>query len=449
MRRYIDGPQPSNNAVNRRNFATLLASAPLFGSDWPSFRGPQGSGIGPKGDPPVNWTAGQLLWKTAIPGIGHSSPVVWGDRVYVFTAVAAGESAIDMSTHDKVVFAKDTVPHTWKLLTLDRASGRILWQTDVHQGTPRQPRHARGSYANATPATDGRYIAVQAYQDVLACLNRSGKVLWTKQVGPPEGKLFLDPASSPVFYDGMLFLLADWQKGGFLAAYEPASGREIWKAPREEGLSWTTPAGYRRPDGKSVILINSSRRIRAYLASTGEEVWRLDNQVKEPWDRIPVPVVTADHVIFTGGSPDQGIYAVRHSAAGDITLAAGAVSSEHVAWKTERGAPYMATPLVMAGLIYTVGTNGVVTAYAEKTGQRVYQERATPAGTMVSASPVGADGRVYFTSEAGEVIVVRAGHKFEVIGRGKVDDSVFATPAISGRMMLIRGLTHLYAAGRA
>jgi outer membrane protein assembly factor BamB len=429
--------------MNRRTFLSLPAVA------WPSFRGPNATGIAARSNPPVTWKAGESLWKTRIPGVGHSSPVVWGDRVYVLTAVASGESTVDMKTNDKVVFATDLLPHSWKVLALDRKSGRIVWQSEVHSGTPKQARHVRSSYANATPATDGRRVAVMAFQDRLVCLDSRGKILWSKDVTPPNPKYALDPAASPIFHDGMLINLVDWEREGYLAAYDAETGREIWKTPRAERMTHTTPVGYRIPGGESVIVANSARWVRAYLARTGEELWRFDNSVKDIWDRIPAPAITKDHVIITGGSPDQPIFAIRHSARGDISLKSGERSNTHVAWSTQRGAPYMSTPLAMDGLIYVVATNGVLTVYEERNGERVYQERAVAAGELVAASPVAVEGRVYITAESGTVVAVKAGRIFEILGRGTVDDAVLATPAIAGRLLLIRGLNHLHAVGRA
>jgi len=418
-------------------------------AEWPSFRGPQSTGIAAGADPPVSWTAGQALWKTRIPGIGHGSPIVSGDHVYVFTAVAAGESSVDLKKVDSVVFATDLVPHTWKILALHRKSGRILWQTDVHTGTPRQPRHVRGSYANSTPATDGRRIAAIIYQDKLVCLDTRGRVPWSRELAPSNPKSALDPAASPIFHDGMLIVLADWERDGFLMALDPATGREIWKTPRTEGMTWTTPAAYRTPSGESLIVVNSARWVRAYQAATGREQWRFDNGVKEPWDRIPAPVITPDHLIITGGSPDQPIVAIRHSARGDITLKPGERLNRDVAWSTERGAPYMTTPLAYQGQLYVIATNGVLTVYDERSGERLYQQRTVAPGDMIAASPIAAAGRVYTTCESGEVLVLRAGRRYEVMGKSEIGDPVLATPAIAGCLLLVRGLTHLHAFGRA
>ncbi|MDX2150287.1 MAG: PQQ-binding-like beta-propeller repeat protein [Bryobacteraceae bacterium] len=418
--------------MQRRQFLALLSS-----TNWPSFRGPNATGTLPSADPPLQWD--RPLWTTPIPGAGHASPVVWGDSVYVITAVPAGApTTVDLKANDRVVFAEDRVPHTWKLLALHRATGRIRWQSDLHQATPRQARHSRGSYANATPATDGRRIVVSLWQEAIACVDAKGRLRWKKDIRPADPKAALDAASSPVIDGNLVFLQCDWSPGGFLLALDLDSGNEVWRKPRAEGHSWTTPAVYRSPQGESVLVANSSRRILGYRTRDGAELWSFDNSTTQPWDRIPAPVVTGDLVIVTGGAPDRPIYAIRTSASGEV-------KPEHLAWTTGRGAPYMSTPLALDGLLYTVQGNGILTAYELSTGARLYQQRL---GCQVSASPVGVPDRVCLLAEDGTLFSIKSGRTYELLAKASAGEPCLATPALSGRLLIARGISRVAAFGQ-
>ncbi len=397
----------------------------------------------------MTWSTKDVRWRTPIPGIGHASPVVWGERVYVTTALASGTSTVDIKVNDKVEFATDLIPHKWQVLAIDRRSGRVLWDCTIQEGTPGQARHVRASYANATPATEGRFIVAPVFQYGVVCLDRDGRVRWTKEIKPDNPKFALDPASSPVIVGDLVIVQNDFERNGSLVALDLATGRQVWTAARNEGMTWSTPAVYRAPDGSMQIIANSPRWVRAYDARTGEEIWRMNNSTAQPWDRIPAPVIAGDRIVITGGGPERPIYAIRADARGDITLAAGERANRHVIWSTERGAPYMATPLVVDGLIYVLGNNGVLTVHDANDGSRIYQQRVAEAGTNFSASPIAASGRVYITSEDGDVFAVKTGRAFQLAGKGSIAEPVFATPAISGRLLVARGLKTLTAVGRA
>jgi outer membrane protein assembly factor BamB len=378
---------------------TVFSSASAADSNWPMFRGPQASGIGDDVSLAYSWKAPngtRVKWRAAIPGLSHASPIVWGDRVYVLSAVSEG-STLDMKA-EGVVFAKDTIQHDWSLHALDRETGRERWVRTVHRGTPWQPRHVRATYANATPATNGTHIALVLANEGLFVLDMDGTLLWRKEMAPPKPDSSLDPASSPVIVDDVVIVQNDWHQGGFVAAFDLKNGQERWRIARDEGLSWSTPGVFDAAAGKQIVL-NSSRWIRALSPRDGGELWRLNNTAKGSWDRVVTPIAAEGLLIVAGGGGERPIYAVRPSATGDISLQPNQRASDAIAWTTERGSPYMPTPLAYRGLIYVCASNGVLAVYRANDGSLVYQSRLADGAGPFSASPVAAAGASTFPAK--------------------------------------------------
>lgn len=429
--------------------AVLAVSIPLSAQNWPSFRGAQAAGVA-SGSPPAEWdtTKGRnVAWKTPIPGMGHSSPVVWGDVVYVTTAVpATGESPLEMA-NDKVVMADDQIEHTWRLLAIDRRSGRVLWNQVAHQGVPSAKRHIKSSFANATPATDGRHIVALMASEALVVFDASGKLLWKKALEPASDRAMLDQSSSPILYGQSIILQDDRRRGSYIAAFELATGKQLWRVERNEGMSWSTPTVVRASAaGKSrdVLVTQSGRFIRGLDPATGKEIWQMAQNDPQPWDRIPAPVASGDLVYVTGGNPSRPVFAIRKAAFGDITLQENQTSNAHVAWSSTRGGAYMPTPIVVGAVLYVLRENGVLSAYRAATGELLYQERLGSGGYF-SASPVAARGQLYMVNDDGEAFVVRAGDKFELLKQNAMGEMCFATPAITGDMLIVRTRSHLVA----
>jgi outer membrane protein assembly factor BamB len=420
----------------------MLAQQPT--DNWPAFRGAHASGVSATATPPLTWdieSATNVAWKTAIPGLGHSSPVVWGNRIYLTTAIGKDASALALALGDSdragIDPANDTVPHQWQLLAVDRDTGKIVWTRTLHQGVPRVKRHVKGSHASATPATDGRVLVAMLGSEGLFAFDMQGKELWRKDFGPLAVGLADDPsyewgpASSPVIYGDMVIVQNDRYKDSFVAALDLQTGKEIWRASREERPAWSTPLVHVH-DGRATVVVVSPLFVRGYDVRTGRELWRVadpDGQVK-----VSTPVAAGELAIATGGWPSAAkpIVAVR-------------VRDGSIAWQHERGSPYTTTPLVYDGLIYIVTDNGILSAYEAATGRRIYQTRVSSSAGAFSASPVAAAGRIYFAGEDGHVVVVRAGRKFEVLATNEMDDVCMATPAFSGNLLLMRTKTHLYA----
>ncbi|MGH9319089.1 MAG: PQQ-binding-like beta-propeller repeat protein [Vicinamibacteria bacterium] len=426
----------------------LAVSTESFAQNWPQFRGPDGGGIADRQNLPVNWdVAGgeNLLWRTPVPGLAHSSPVVWGDRIYLTTSVAEMNEDPTLRLGDSDAAGIDTAPdlvfHRWEILALDKRTGGIVWQKTAHRGVPRLKRHGKASHASATPATDGRHLVALLGTEGLYCFGMDGDLHWRVDVGLLDVGYWGQPdyqwgaASSPLIYRDLVFVQNDRQKDSFVAAYDLETGKEVWRAARDEKPAWSTPAIYRGETGVELVT-NGANWIRANDPTTGAELWRLshgDLQVI-----TPTPLVAGDRIVVTGGNPTgaQTTFAIRPGARGD--------AASHVLWEAERSSPYTPTPLAYQGILYVIVDNGILSAYDLETGERVYRRRLE-VGAGFSASPVASDGKIYLPSEDGAVFVVRAGRELETLARNEMGEPLMASPAVSDGILLVRGRRHLFA----
>jgi outer membrane protein assembly factor BamB len=422
--------------------------------NWPQFRGPDATGVADGQHPPTTWDvkAGtNVKWKTPIPGLGHSCPVVWGDRVFLTTAISSGEPdpKIRTGNYGDVASVNDVSKHTWQVLCLDRETGKILWTRTAYEGVPKIKRHLKGSQANCTPATDGKRVVACFGSEGLYCYDLEGKPLWNRDLSTIDSSFAIDQeyewgfGSSPVVHDGLVILQFDLSRDSFMAAYSLEDGSRVWSTPRDEIPSWSTPTVWKNSK-RTEIVTNASQYARGYDPATGKELWRL---AKKSEATIPTPVPAGDRIfVVSGNRPIQPIFALKPGATGDISLKEGQTSNEFVAWGKMRGGPYMPTPIVYGPHLYICSNAGIVTCYEAATGQEVYRERI--GGTSYTASPVAADGRLYFVSEQGEVRVVKAGAEFELLAVNAMDDVCMAVPAISGGVLFVRTQHTLYALGR-
>jgi outer membrane protein assembly factor BamB len=425
-------------------------AAPL---NWPSFRGPDASGVADGQHPPLTWDVKKgtnVRWKSPIPGLGHSCPIVWGDRVFVTTAVSGDpDPKVRTGNYGAVDSVNDTSKHTWQVLCLDRATGKILWTRTASEGMPKIKRHLKGSQANCTPATDGKRVVACFGPEGLYCYDFQGKLLWKRDLSSIDSSFAMDQqyewgfGSSPVIHDGLVILQCDLSKDSFLAAYNLEDGSRVWSTARDEIPSWSSPVVWRN-GRRTELVTNASQYARGYDPATGKELWRL---AKKSEVTIPAPVIGRDVLYITSGNrPIQPIFAVRPGAAGDISLRPDEDHSAHIAWSKMRGGPYMTTPIVYGDYLYVCSNAGILTCYRADTGEEVYKERL--GGVSYTASPVAADGRLYFTSEQGEVRVVKTGPAFELLAVNDLADVCMATPAISGSTLFVRSQHFLFALGR-
>lgn len=440
-----------------------LAAAPLeFDGEtvasplnWPSFRGPDGTGVADGQKPPVTWDikeGANVRWKTPIPGLGHSCPVIWGNRVFVTTAISEDlDPKIRIGLYGDVASVDDKTKHTWQVLCLDTDTGEILWTRTAHEGVPKIKRHLKGSQANCTPATDGTHVVACFGSEGMFCYDFAGNLLWKRDLSTLDSSFAIDQeyewgfGNSPLIYDGLVILQCDLSRDSFIAAFNVESGEKVWSTPRDEMPSWSSPVIWRNAQ-RVELVTNAAQYARGYDPKTGEELWRL---AKKSEVTVPTPVCGKDLLFITSGNrPIQPIFAIRPGASGDISLGDEQESNSHIAWSKMRGGPYMPTPILYGPHFYTCSNSGILACYEAETGKEIYKERISSGGDSYTASPVAADGRLYFASEQGEIRIVRAGPVFELLAVNTLDDYVMTTPAISNGTLFVRSQHFLMALGK-
>lgn len=432
----------------------------LFAPNWPSYRGPAASGVA-DGPAPSSWnldsSAGKirgLKWKTPIPGLGHSSPVIWENRLLVTTAIrSAGEAPLRIGLYGDGDSADDNSEQSWAIYCLDKNTGKVLWREVVARGLPRAPRHPKATHANTSVATDGKTVAAFFGSEGLYAFTLDGKLRWKKDLGILDMAPYADRslswgfASSPVIHDGVILVQADAKAKGFAAAFSAEDGRELWRIPRDEVSvgSWATP-GVIVAGGRTQVVLNGYPFIASYDFATGKELWRLRSEGDVP---VPVPFEAGGLIYVAnahgGKSP---LYAIRPDAHGDISPTEGTRAGGGLAWSQERNGSYLQTPVVYDGIVYASTSNGVFKGYDAATGEKLWEQRLGDGSTGFTSSPIAAGGRVYVTSEEGETYVVKHGRRFELLGKNQLGEIVLSTPAVSGGVMYFRTRGHVAAIGR-
>jgi outer membrane protein assembly factor BamB len=391
---------------------TLAAAA--SDANWPQFRGPSANGIG-AGSPPIEWNVDSgknIVWKTAIPGLGHSSPVIWGNRIFITSAVpASGESKLKVGLYGDIAPVKGEPAQSFNVYCLDRKTGKILWERVATSGMPKIMRHPKSTHANPTPATDGKHLVVFFGSEGLFTYNLKGKLLWKKDFGVLDSGFYMASgaqwgfASSPVIHDKMVIVQADVQKNSFVAALDIYTGKELWRTPRNDVPTWGSPGvGPYTADGAQgmQVVVNGWKHIGGYDLKTGKELWSMKGLGDIP---VPTPVFEDGLVVVTNAhGKGRPIFAIRTDAAGDITD-----SKSAIAWKEERGGNYMQTPLLDDGLGYFCFDSGVLSVYKMATGERQYQQRLGGGTSGFTSSPVAAAGHLYITNEEGHSYVLALG----------------------------------------
>ena len=432
----------------------LPAATPAKGS-WPSFRGAEAAGFMDGQNLPDTWNVERgenILWKTSIPGLAHSSPIVWGNTIFVATAVSSQANAtFKPGLYGDGDASDDRSRQQWKLIAVDKKTGAIRWEKTAAEGTPVDKRHIKSTYASSTPATDGRIVVATFGSMGLHAYDVAGNFLWKVDYGRINlGAYDLPafewgPASSPIIWNGLVIVQIDTHADSFLLAVKAETGETVWKTERDELPSWGTPTVAATPAGP-VLVTNASKFVRGYDARTGKELWRIGKSSKST---APTPIYAEGlFVIASGRAPERPIFVIKPDSHGDLTLADGETANSGVAWsKTGRGS-YMPTPLAYRGQLYVLANNGVLDAYELQTGKEIYRQRLPVIGSGYSASPVAADGKIYLSSEDGDIVVISAGPTFAHVASNAMGDMLMATPAISDGVMYVRSTRTLFAVGR-
>lgn len=450
LRRSVAEPVPG--AFKPPATAVETAVAPTV--HWPSFRGPDASGIGDGVDTLVEWdlASGEgVLWTADLPGLGNSSPVVWGDRVFVTTAVAEGT---EQTIRTGLTGAGDSIEeevahvHSWRVLAFDKRTGERLWSTEVGRGAPLTRRHFKATQANSTPATDGRRLVVVFPTAGLACLDLDGEIRWRKDLGGLNAGAFSDPgiqwgfASSPILHGGRAILQVDVHDGPYLAAWDLGSGEQAWRVERDVAPSWSTPVVVAGEKGDELVVNGST--IHAYDPADGRALWSLAPNSELV---IAAPVAGGGVVYVSAGYPPvKPIYAVPVGTRGDLEVDPGQ-GDPRLAWSDGVGGAYMPTPLLYRGLYYVVHHNGRLVAYDAASGTAVLKSRFSRGGVF-TASPVAVNGKLYLGTEEGTLYVLAAGPEYRELAVHDFGEPLMATPAVSEGVLYFRTPSKLIAIGR-
>ena len=434
--------------------ALTLLSPGAVADNWPSFRGVNGAGMG-AGDPPAEWdvAAGKnIRWSAAIEGLSLSSPIVWGDRLFLTTAVGSRgdpEFKQDPSWGYRILREEDV--WEFKLICLDKHSGRRVWESTCFKGVPKQGRHSQSSYANPTPATDGTNVVASFGSHGVYCFDFAGSRRWKVDLGLLSGAPSDNPqldwgySSSPIIHEDRVIIQCDTPERAFVAVLDLDSGKEVLAINRQGSTTWSTPT-VARFDGRDLVICNGHGNTAAYDLRDGEMVWWLRGRGDIP---VPRPVIHGDSVIITAAHGGRGVHSVRLSARGDLTPVPGSKSvPPGLSWWSARQGSYIPTPLVVDDILYLADERGILSALDVVTGKPHYTERLDDGrGGMSYGSPVAAGGRLYIPRNDGHLHVVRTGRRFEKIATNDLLEELMTSPAVSGGCLFFRTRHHLYCVG--
>lgn len=434
-------------------FWVVSLGSPALSQNWNSFRGPQSSGVFDNADLPTTWngkTGENVQWKTDIPGLGQSSPVIWGEKLFVTTAVSKDDRAgFKPGIYGDVTPVDDSSVHDWKVYCLDTKTGTILWEKISCTGVPKQKRHPMSTHASASMATDGDYAVAFFGSEGLYCYDMDGELQWKKDYGVLRSVFYKSEtaewewASSPIIHDGVVLIQVDVMDQSFVAALNIQTGEELWRTNRDEDPTWCTPNVY-KDNGKTRVVLNGYKHRGAYDFKTGEEVWKMSGGGDIP---IPVPIVSKDLIYFNSAHGKMApIFAIKTSAVGDLTLGEGETTNEHISWSHAREGSYMSSMLVYNDLLYVGRWSGAFSCFDSKTGERYYKETLDRGKSFVG-SPVAADGKIYFTMDEGTVFVIEAGKEFKEPIKLKLGELCMVTPAIKKGQIFFRTVSGIVAFG--
>ena len=421
----------------------LILGALTLVDNWPQWRGPRGQGVSEEKNLPLEWSPTKnIKWKTAIPGRGHSSPIVWGNKLFLTTAiegpVVPGAAAVKHVINGQTVKFPDTGgaerSHTLKLICVDVETGKIVWERTAYEGRVFDDRQNANSYASSTPATDGRYIYAYFGSEGLYCYDFEGNQVWKVKMSG-VAKMGYGEGTSPVIFENLLILQVDTEMGeaSYIAAFDRTNGKEVWKTARKNRASWSTPVLVRGSKGVSELIASGAESVVSYDPATGKELWQTEGVVSHA---IPTPLAADDTVFVYAGSHDKRGYALR---VGE--------NSKQILWRHDKGTAYVASGIMYEGSVYLITDGGTMTALDAKSGQLKYEGGRPPAPSIFFASPVAFDGKILITSQDGDTYVIAAGPKHEIVRSNSVGEPVYASPAISGGRIFIRGDRNLYCIG--
>jgi outer membrane protein assembly factor BamB len=457
-------------------FAALVLAAHSVSAaqNWPQWRGPLANGLAPDANPPIEWGEGKnVKWKIALPGSGTSTPIIWGDKIYVTTAINTGKKPGGTASLPAVstpqVFAQQAPPppppgapkgpppggkrgpggfggfgggqapsdiHDFVLLCLDRATGKPLWQKTLRSSVPHEGHHRDHGFASHSPVTDGEHLYVSFGSRGLFCVDMTGNVKWEKDLGDMRTRNGFGEGSSPALHGDTLVINWDHEGDDFIVALDKRTGKELWRKPRQEITSWSTPFIIEH-GGKAQVIVNATGRVRSYDLASGEILWESGGQTD---NAIPTPVAGHGRVYVTSGFRGSALHAIKLGQSGDLTD-----KPDAYAWKHASGTPYVPSPLLYGDRLYFLkGNDAMISAFNAKDGKPLYTEQRLEGLRGVYASITGAAGRVYIVGRDGGAVVLKDSDKLEILATNKLDDPIDASPVMVGNELFLRGKQHLY-----
>jgi outer membrane protein assembly factor BamB len=424
---------------------SLRAAEPAPDARWPGWRG-NGQGVAPEAKVPLEWSDSKnVLWKAPLPGRGHSSPIVWGDRIFVTTAIEGehvpGSPRMKHPQPDGTDFRHpdamgDDHRHTFKVLAVDGGDGKIVWERTAWEGVPVDSRHKKGSFASPTAATDGERVYAYFGTEGLYAYDFAGNLAW-KFLPGVLGSASVGLGTSPVLYKDLVILVCDEENGekSFVVALDRRTGKEVWRTPRKIELSWATPVIV-NANGRDELITSGNQANIAYDPATGRELWRMEGLKN---NAVTTPVVGDGVVVISSGYPDKLSLAVKPGGSGDVTSA--------ILWRYAKGSAYVPSPILYGGYVYLLTDKGLVTCLDAKTGAVKYEGARPPVPATFMASPVAVDGRLLLMSQDGDTFVVKAGPEFAIERTNTLGEPISASAAVAGGRLYIRGEKHLFAIG--
>jgi len=424
--------------------ALLMSAGALRAQHWPQFRGTMG-GVGvDHPDLPDTWSpSNNVAWVTDIPGVGWSSPVVWGDHVFVTTVVSSGQQDRPKPGFYLGDWPASTEPHRWMVYDIDYQSGKVRWAKEVSGAPPGRAKHLKNSYASETPVTDGERVYAYFGSVGLFAFDFAGNAVWSKPIGPFKTRNNWGTGASPALHRGRVYVVNDNDEQSFLAAYDARTGVEVWRVAREEGTNWASPFVWENAI-RTEIVTSGSDKVRSYDLS-GRLLWEFSGMstisIPTPFERFGLLYVSSGYI----GDALRPAYAIRPGASGDISLKPGETSNEFIAWSSPTAAPYNPTPIVYGDDYYTLFDRGFFTSIDARTGRELYgRQRITGEASGFTSSPWAYNGKIFAMSEEGDTYVIQAGPEFKVLGKNSLNEMTLATPAVSRGSLFVRTASKLY-----
>ena len=436
--------------ISRICAVVAVSAGALAAADaWPGFRGAQANAVA-EGEVPIHWSATEnVTWKADIPGIGWSSPVVWGDRIFLTSVIPSGS---EEAPKKGLYFGGERKPpadeHRWMVYCVDFKTGKIAWQHEVFRSVPKQSHHLKNTYASETPVTDGEMVYFLFGNTGLYAFDVAGNAKWSRAYEPQNTRYGWGTGASPILYKGRLYVVNDNDEHSFIDVLDKKTGAVITKIDRTgEGTNWATPFIWEN-EKRTELIVNGTKHVRSYDLD-GKLLWEFSGMssiaIPTPFAKFGLLYLSSGYV----GDQVRPVYAIRPGASGDISLKAGEVSSAFVAWYLPQGGAYNPTPVIYGDYYYTLLDRGFLTCHDARTGKEIYAKvRIDPAVGEFTASPIAANGKLYLFSEGGDGFVIEAGPEYKLIAKNSLDEMTMATPAAVRGSLIVRTASHLYRIGK-